>query len=90
MPSTVRDMEVRVQTLEQAVLGIGTGNGLLREVKAMRAEMAEAVERIERAIADERDERKAEWSDFYRKFALGMIAFAGSVGSGVLIAILSR
>lgn len=79
-----------MQTLEQAVLGIGTGNGLLREVKAMRAEMAEAVERIERAIADERDERKAEWSDVYRKFALGMIAFAGSVGSGVLIAILSR
>ena len=86
-----------MQTLEQAVLGVGTGNGLLREVKAMRAEMAEAVERIERAIADERDaiaderdERKAEWSDFYRKFALGMIAFAGSVGSGVLIAVLSR
>lgn len=75
------DVSSRVQRLEQAVLGVGTDNGLYREVKAISARL----ESIDTKLDNEREERQAEWALFYKRLALWFIGAAGTVGVAFLI-----
>jgi hypothetical protein len=95
------DMEARMQRMEQVVLGIGTENGLLREVKAMRAEMADGFDRMESVlnqeraerIAGDRDEAKArdaQWSGLYFRIAASIFGLIGLGGISVLVAVLTK
>lgn len=95
------DLESRMQRLEQVVLGIGTDNGMYREVKAIRSELNAGLAEIKDTIAleaqarkegDEDHERKREaWeSAIYRRIAIAALGIGGSVGGGVIVALLVR
>lgn len=75
------DMPARMQRIEQAVLGVGTDNGLYREVKAISARL----ESIDQKLDAESAERKAEWSQFYSRLAIWFVGAAGTVGVAFLI-----
>ena len=74
-----------MQRLEQVVLGVGTNNGLMREVKEMRAEMAERLDTIDASMEQEQRERKAEWAQFYSRLAIWFVGGAGTVGMAFVI-----
>ena len=78
-------MEARTQRLEQAVFGVDTGNGLYREVKAMRNDLSTRLDSLDAKLDEEREEREAEWTEFYRRAALWFVGAAGTVGIAFII-----
>ena len=74
-----------MQRLEQVVLGVGTNNGLLREVKEMRAEMAERLDTIDASMEQEQRERKAEWAQFYSRLAIWFVGGTNTVDIAFVI-----
>lgn len=95
------DLDSRMQRLEQVVLGIGTDNGMYREVKAIRQELNAGLGEIKDTIAleaqarkagdDEQTQKREAWeSAIYRRIAIAALGIGGSVGGGVIVALLVR
>lgn len=90
------EWERRMQTLEQVVLGVGTDNGMYRELKEMRLEMRRGFNQMDKRldstdakITAEREARNAQWSGVYRQVAIWIIGLLGTAGIGVLVAVLT-
>lgn len=84
------DERERLQRLEQAVLGIGTGNGLLREVRALRQDVSEGLDDLRTLVVQESKDREAQWSGVYRRVAVSVLGIFGSIGGGVIVALIVR